>query len=1284
LNIPCNNWLSLPSYQSYAQVGDLDIPGNKVTLEAIFVRTAPYSNGFNWAGDLVSKHVDPSDANYLLRPNNAEITTTNGFFTTPPVCEIQLNKVYHAAMVYDGAVLKFYRNGFLMSSIPATGNLIQNNHQTRIGLYDALFHNTNLIGYINEVRIWNVARTQSEIRAYMNSSLPSPSTQPGLLAYYTFDNLLNKQGNTAWNATLGGSSSANATIPDCNYVADSCSIVVSPASCNNWLTTSFHPSGVTVGDVDITGDKLTVEALFYRSSAFDPTLNFGKLVSKHTDATNVNYSLMPVTCEITTTNGYINTPAVCLPSLDRIYHVAMVYDGATLKFYRNGYLLSSVAWTGNLVNNDLLTTIGNGSTFPFSIYQHMGYLNEVRIWNIARTQNDLRTYLNNSLPNPTTTPGLVAYYTFDNLINKQGNPAWNGTTSGPAIINSIIPNCNYVADSCTARTNISNIINTYTPVIALNPCENKITVEDASTFNPGDTVMLIQMKGAVIDSSNTASFGTITDYKNAGNYEINYVKSKAGNIIELKNTITRSYDIPTGKVQLIRVPYYQNATVTATLTCLPWDGSKGGVLVLNALDTVTLNANIDVSGKGFRGGADPFTNPPSFNCYENQFYYPANPDLASEKGEGIALISPAKSFGKGALANGGGGGNSHNSGGGGGSNAGQAGLGGYNFEGSPCTNTPFDNRGFGGKPLAYSTSANKIFLGGGGGAGHSNNPTAFESTGGNGSGIIIILADKIKTNGNKIMANGNHGTGCGTSGPQCHEGMGGGGGGGAVLIRTNSYIGSTVVEAKGGNGANMSASGFQKVGPGGGGGGGVLSLSNSSLPAAIVLTSIGGTNGVCTGYSNDAFGATPGQNGTTLFNLVVPVDNILFRPNIDSVRIKDSLLTCADFDFKGLAYTNTNPVASWQWYFDDGGTANTQNTTYTFTPGPHLVKLVVTDINGCKDSITTNVTASVLTMDAGPADTICSLNSTTLQATSNGATQYAWTPAAFLDDPTILNPAATPPVTTMFYLTATNATGCTRIDSVLVTVRSATGFSINPPVDMCDKETVQLTASGGDIYNWQPAASLDDPSVFNPVASPGSTTVYTVTITDTLCSNTTNLSTTVTVQPLPAITASSSNDIDCSRPSSQLSASGGSQYTWTPAATLSNPNSASPLARPTITTQYFVTGTSLAGCSNKDSVLVKVSSDNKGGYFMPTGFTPNNDGLNDCFGPKLWGTIQEIEFSVYNRWGGRIFYSKKVGDCWNGTYKGVQQNPDVYVFMIKAKTTCNPSVFRKGTFVLIR
>jgi gliding motility-associated-like protein len=135
---------------------------------------------------------------------------------------------------------------------------------------------------------------------------------------------------------------------------------------------------------------------------------------------------------------------------------------------------------------------------------------------------------------------------------------------------------------------------------------------------------------------------------------------------------------------------------------------------------------------------------------------------------------------------------------------------------------------------------------------------------------------------------------------------------------------------------------------------------------------------------------------------------------------------------------------------------------------------------------------------------------------------------------------------------------------------------------------------------------------------------------------------------------------------------------------LNDPNSASPVATPIITTLYVVTGTDLSGCINTAGVTVKVSPNSTGGYLMPTAFTPDNDGKNDCFGIKYWGTITKLEFSIYNRWGERVFYTTDPGGCWDGKINGVPQDPNVFVYMIKAKTTCQPEVFRKGTFVLIR
>src|SRR6185312_9409283 len=238
--LSCSNWLKTPSVPSSVSIGKLNVTGNQITVEALINRTTAYAYGVGNGseGDVVSKHDSPLDINYLLRPNHAAITTSNGYFVTPDIADIDLNKTYHIAMVYDGATLKFYRDGCLMSQVPATGNLFQNNWDARIGYYQNQTRNTNFIGYTNEVRIWNVARTQAQIQTFMNSSLPNPTAQSGLLAYYTFDNLINKQRNASFNGTLNGSAAINQSNPNCNPVDNSC--VVKP--CNMVITKSNDTS----------------------------------------------------------------------------------------------------------------------------------------------------------------------------------------------------------------------------------------------------------------------------------------------------------------------------------------------------------------------------------------------------------------------------------------------------------------------------------------------------------------------------------------------------------------------------------------------------------------------------------------------------------------------------------------------------------------------------------------------------------------------------------------------------------------------------------------------------------------------------------------------------------------------------------------------------------------------------------------------------------------------------------------------------------------------------------
>ncbi|MCF8245135.1 MAG: PKD domain-containing protein [Saprospiraceae bacterium] len=401
-----------------------------------------------------------------------------------------------------------------------------------------------------------------------------------------------------------------------------------------------------------------------------------------------------------------------------------------------------------------------------------------------------------------------------------------------------------------SQSQIFGIINQYAKVTAIEPCEAKLTVSDGSFFGPGGKVLVIQMKGANINTSNSGSFGNIDDVGSAGFYEINEVLSVLGNDIYLKNELLHFYG-PASSVQLVTVPEYANVDAVGEVKAKPWDGSTGGVLILEATN-LNLQASIDVSGTGFRGAQQvEVVSDCSFFTNADAFSYSTTNWRGSPKGEGIANLVQDKEHGRGAQANGGGGGNDHNSGGGGGGNIVDGGIGGKQSVGGFGCDGDYPGRG--GK--ACPIQAGRIFLGGGGGAGHFDD-TGAGSSGANGGGIAIIIAQTIEANGFSILANG-------MKPPIAHgDGAGGGGAGGTILLKTNSILGVLSIEAKGGGGGDVINNSDRCNGAGGGGSGGRL-LANTNNFAQVNLD--GGPPGVntvasgqCNGPSN---GAEEGEIG---------------------------------------------------------------------------------------------------------------------------------------------------------------------------------------------------------------------------------------------------------------------------------------------------------------------------------------------------------------------------------------------------------------------------------------
>ena len=394
--------------------------------------------------------------------------------------------------------------------------------------------------------------------------------------------------------------------------------------------------------------------------------------------------------------------------------------------------------------------------------------------------------------------------------------------------------------SFSQTTNISGIVNSYHTVIGISTIAAKL--DNVSGLAYGNTVLIIQMKGASINTANNSSFGDTTSLSYAGNYEIATICLVSSDSVYFFNQLINNYD-KDYKVQLVKFGEYYSASVVDTVKAQSWNNStgKGGILAIKVEEDLTLNAPLFADSTGYKGAAFYLHSGTCgfFNPVGTGYAYDATSASASNgayKGEGVADVPTNLDGARGAPANGGGGGNNHNNGGGGGANLTAGGNGGGNFSTGPsgCTG---NYQGRGGKALSTWNNT-KIFMGGGGGAGHANS-TVQTYAGGNGGGIIFVIAKNIIGNGYKISANGQAGR------STTYDGASGGGAGGTIIMNvSNTYSDSLTIQANGGNGGNEDDdnSSGRCYGAGGGGSGGVIYF-NGSVPG-ITTSYTGGTAGI--------------------------------------------------------------------------------------------------------------------------------------------------------------------------------------------------------------------------------------------------------------------------------------------------------------------------------------------------------------------------------------------------------------------------------------------------------
>jgi gliding motility-associated-like protein len=346
---------------------------------------------------------------------------------------------------------------------------------------------------------------------------------------------------------------------------------------------------------------------------------------------------------------------------------------------------------------------------------------------------------------------------------------------------------------------------------------------------------------------------------------------------------------------------------------------------------------------------------------------------------------------------------------------------------------------------------------------------------------------------------------------------------------------------------------------------------------------------------------------------------------------------------------------------------------------------------GCDSIVTTQLTARPpLTVSlTGPA-VVCAGASATLMATATGGNggpyMYTWQGANGTGSQVNVSPTAD----TKYVVTVSD--GCTVLsakDSVLISLSRPFTITASPDTSVCAGASAQLTASGAVRYQWS-GAGINQLNVASPTATPTTTTTYTVVGFGADQCFTDTASITVTVVPLPTVTAGRDTTImvGVSFPLRPAYSADITQYKWSPSDYLGCTNCPNPVTTPLKGVLYTITVTNSLGCTASDEQQISLVC-NSEGVFIPNTFTPNGDGVNDVFYPRGQGIRAVRYLRIFNRWGQLVFERTNFNTDdrsagWDGTYKGQKLAGDVFVYSAQAVCDNGQAVELKGTVMIVR
>lgn len=419
-------------------------------------------------------------------------------------------------------------------------------------------------------------------------------------------------------------------------------------------------------------------------------------------------------------------------------------------------------------------------------------------------------------------------------------------------------------------------------------------------------------------------------------------------------------------------------------------------------------------------------------------------------------------------------------------------------------------------------------------------------------------------------------------------------------------------------------------------------------------------------------------------------------------------------------------------------TGVTDSTISVTSAGIYSLQIVDSCGNIAKDTIRIN-NAGTVPVDLGPDRQKCNNDTIQIQAPS-GFTNYSWGPNYNLSNPQSNIAVVNPRIDTAFFVKVETNNGCFGFDTIKVYVKTSPRIFLGEDTSICTGDSILLNAGiGFTEYLWGNGSTSQQISVYTT----GQYTVAAKTNEGCYSYDTVRI---LNIWPKPEVTLQE-NPALCSGTTRVLDGGNFSSYLWNTGATsqtipvssiglysvkVTDNNGCKGFDSTIITSivplpfKFLAADTSLCifetlnvqptglfksyvwntgsnssgikvsepgiywlqvkdknGCIGRDSISVS-SKYCTTGFYMPSAFSPNNDGKNDIMKPILVGKIKKYQFWIYNRYGELVFTSSTVSNGWDGHYKQLNQPGNVFAWMCTYQFEGEPIIEKKGSFVLIK